>query len=91
VFDRISRDPRHTRVTLIIREPIDCRRFGDWTMGYHTIDALGAGKLIGENDFFKSASCVTQLDGGRARTLLEAFATGEWQLKRAGKSRVVRR
>jgi hypothetical protein len=88
-FDRISRDPRHTRVTLIIREPIACRRFGDWTMGYHTVDPLDAGALIGENDFFRSASCVTQIGSGRARKLLGAFALGSWRLQRTGLQRVI--
>ena len=91
VFDRIAADPRHTRVTLIIRESIEGRQFGDWTMGYQTVDPLTAGKLIGENDFFKSASCVTQIDSGRAQVLLKAFASGEWRLQRAGRPKVTRR
>ncbi len=89
-FDHISRDPRHTRVTLIIREPIASRRFGDWTMGYHTVDPLDAGVLIGENDFFKSASCVPQIGSGRARKLLGAFALGSWRLQRTGLQPAIR-
>ena len=91
VFERIVRDPRHTRVTTIIREPIAQRRFGDWTMGHQTVDPLDAGKLIGENDFFKSATCVTQLGSGRAKKLLDAFAQGTWRLQRTGMHRVIRR
>jgi hypothetical protein len=83
-FERISRDTRHTRVTLIIREPIASRRFGEWTMGYQTVDPLDAGELIGENDFFKSASCVTEIGSGRAQKLLRAFALGSWRLQRTG-------
>jgi hypothetical protein len=89
VYVRISRDPRHSKVTLIIREPIAARDFSEWTMGFSTIDPLEAGQLIGENDFFKSASCVTQLDSGRAKKLLAAFRTGRWRHQRTGTHRVI--
>lgn len=89
-FDHISHDPRHTHVTQIIREPIASRRFGDWTMGYQTVDPLEAGELVGENDFFKSAAFVTQIGSGRARKLVEAFAGGNWRLQLTGVQRAIR-
>jgi Sensors of blue-light using FAD len=89
VYARISRDPRHSKVTLIIREPIAARDFDEWTMGFSTVDPLEAGQLIGENDFFKSASCFTRLDSGRARKLLAAFRTGRWRHQRTGTYRAV--
>jgi len=89
VYGRIERDPRHTKITLIIREPIAARDFGEWTMGFRTVDPREAGKLIGENDFFKSASCVTQLDSGRAKKLLAAFRTGRWRHQRTGTHRAI--
>jgi hypothetical protein len=89
VYGRIKRDPRHSKVTLIIQEPIAVRDFSDWTMGFCTVDSLEAGQLIGENDFFKSASCVTRLDGGRAKKLLAAFRTGRWRHQRTGTHRAV--
>jgi hypothetical protein len=89
LYGRIKRDPRHSKITLIIREPIAARDFSDWTMGFRTVDAREAGKLIGENDFFKSASCVTQLDSGRAKKLLGAFRTGSWRHQRTGTHRTI--
>jgi hypothetical protein len=89
VYGRINRDPRHSKITLIIREPIAARDFGEWTMGFSTVDPLRAGQLIGENDFFKSASCVTRLDSGRARKLLVAFRTGRWRHQRTGTHRAI--
>jgi hypothetical protein len=89
-FERIARDPRHSRVTQIIREPIAARRFADWSMGFHTVDPLDAGALIGENDFFRSDSFVTQIGRGRARKLLEAFASGSWRIQLTGLQRVMR-
>ena len=43
IFASISRDERHKQVTVIIREPIAKRSFGDWTMGYADISAPGGG------------------------------------------------
>jgi hypothetical protein len=73
LYAKIGRDIRHTRVTKIIREPILERDFTGWTMGFSTVDPMEAGKLVGENDFFNGASCVTHLDSGRAKTLLSAL------------------
>src|ERR1700689_3862264 len=58
VFDRIRLDPRHRRITRIITEPIVKRSFGEWSMGFSAPGIPEAGKLLGENDFFASASCV---------------------------------
>jgi hypothetical protein len=88
-YSSIRRDPRHSKITLIIREPIAARDFSEWTMGFSTVDPSEAGQLIGENDFFKSASCVTQLDSGRAKKLLAAFRTGRWRHQRTGTHRAI--
>ena len=88
VYARIMRDPRHTRITLIIREPIAQRDFSEWTMGFTEVDRLDAGQLIGENDFFTKASCIDSLDTGRAKKLLGAFRNGRWRLERTGVQRV---
>lgn len=89
VFRRISRDPRHSRITLIIREPIFKRSFSDWTMGCCNVTALEAGQLIGENDFFSSSLCVTQIGSGRAKRLLAAFRGGSWKQQRTGTYRAI--
>lgn len=33
-IDRIGRNPRHRDVQVLVSEPIEARRFADWTMGY---------------------------------------------------------
>jgi hypothetical protein len=88
VFGRIGRDDRHGRVTRIIREPIARRDFSDWTMGFQTLEVADLGELLGENDFFDARSCVEQLNRGRARKLLEAFAKGRWNAASTGIHRV---
>ena len=91
IYNRILGDTRHSRVTLVIREPIAARSFSEWTMGYSTLDPLEAGKLIGENDFFKSASCIARMDSGRAKKLLSAFRGGRWRTQRTGTHRAIGR
>lgn len=91
LYAKIGRDIRHTRVTQIIREPILERDFTGWTMGFSTVDPIEAGKLLGQNDFFNEASCVTRLDSGRAKTLLSALGKRRWELERSGMLRALGR
>jgi hypothetical protein len=90
LFKSISADPRHKHVTLIIREPLAVRNFGEWTMGFATVGSREAGQLIGENDFFAEASCFEKLDSGRAKKLLAAFRRGRWHAENTGQYRLHR-
>lgn len=91
VYHKIKTDPRHERLTLIIREPIFERSFGEWTMGFEKLDREEAADMIGENDFFASASCVAELTPGRAKKLLSAFRSGRWRAERTAKHRALGR
>jgi hypothetical protein len=88
LYEKIKRDPRHSRVTLIIKEPILERSFGEWTMGFAALDAKEAGDLAGTNDFFDGASCLAKMTTGRAKKLLSAFRGGRWRVERTGTHRV---
>jgi hypothetical protein len=83
-FQAISADPRHYRLTQIIREPLARRHFGDWTMGFATTSLAHLNSLLGENDFFADASCMERLDSGRAKKLLTAFRNGGWRADATG-------
>lgn len=87
LFARISADPRHHRITTIIREPIPRRSFPDWTMGFAEISPPELARLIGSNDFFGNRQCLSALDHGRSRKLLAAFAQGRWHQPQANLSR----
>ncbi len=88
LYRTICADPRHKHVTLIIREAIAARSFGDWTMGFATLGRLEAGELVGRNDFFTQASCLEALNAGRAKKLLMAFSRGRWHTEQTGQHRV---
>ena len=79
LYQRIADDPRHERVTVIIREPIARRAFADWSMGFAEMDVSQLSHTLDSNDFFAGGSCLHQLGPGRAKKLLTAFATGRWR------------
>lgn len=79
LFDLISRDSRHLQITTIIKEKIPKREFAEWTMGFYHPDLEALQSIDGFNDFFTSRTCLADLDRGRAKKLLQAFAQGRWR------------
>jgi hypothetical protein len=86
-YEAIARDARHDRVTQIIREPIAQRSFGEWSMGFASVDRADVQRLVGENDFFATAQCLESINPGRARKLLTAFGAGRWRAEHTGMHR----
>ncbi len=84
LFALIATDRRHKNATMIIREPIARRAFGDWTMGFAEIDASELAHIEGLNDFFHPADSAAKLQPGRASKLLAAFAQGRWRARVEG-------
>jgi hypothetical protein len=84
LLGRLLLDKRHSHLTTIIREPIAQRSFKEWTMGFSSVSPEKLRRVPGLNDFFKTHSCLTELDAGRAKKLLGAFAEGRWRAKILG-------
>lgn len=80
LFSTIAEDTRHVNVVVIVKEAISERVFKDWTMGYAQLNTVVKNNIPGLNDFFKQQQCLTELDNGRAKKLLKAFASGTWKL-----------
>ena len=38
LYSEIQQDPRHTKLEVLMQNPIDKRMFPDWSMGYRKID-----------------------------------------------------
>jgi hypothetical protein len=85
LYKKLQQDKRHAQITLIIREPIARRSFGNWSMGFSSVSPEELTKIDGLNDFFDSGSCFAQLDAGRAKKLLAAFSEGRWHSKLTGR------
>ncbi len=77
----IAEDPRHDQMTVIIREPIAKRAFGEWTMGFADVDSTDLGEVDGLNDFFDGQTSLSAMDAGRAKKLLTAFSKGRWRVR----------
>ena len=73
LLTKISDDPRHKRLLILVREPIKVRSFVDWSMGFEALLPADVEPLIGENDFFDSGTCMDALDPGLVKTILFAF------------------
>jgi Sensors of blue-light using FAD len=79
LFEKIAKDPRHTRTTKIIVEPIAQRAFGEWTMGHSKTTTRELAQIPGLNDFFARGLSYMEIGEGRAKQLLSAFANGKWR------------
>jgi hypothetical protein len=81
LYQKISQDQRHTMVATIVREAIAKRFFGNWSMGFSDVTEIELADIVGLNDFFRGGSCLAELDVGRAKKLLDAFAHGRWRAR----------
>lgn len=81
LFQVIADDSRHSKITLIIKEPLFKRSFSDWTMGFTGATQAQLEQIEGLQDFFQTGSCLADIDRGRAKKLLKAFASGSWRKK----------
>jgi hypothetical protein len=52
--ERISRDPRHRDVRVILNAAAKNREFPDWTMGFHNLNDPGARRIEGYTSFLDS-------------------------------------
>jgi Sensors of blue-light using FAD len=80
LFEKLTMDERHERVTKLVLEPIEERSFAQWTMGYSKITKKELAGIPGLNDFFAHGRSYVELGEGRAKTLLGAFKEGAWRL-----------
>lgn len=81
LYTRIAGDARHERVTLIIREPVARRAFGEWTMGFVGLSGGEVASITGEDDGRGVDGCLQRVTEGRAKKLLAAFAGGRWRAR----------
>lgn len=51
LFDRISKDPRHGNVDVLMSEPVDARSFEEWSMAFVDLDNVDLSLLKGYSTF----------------------------------------
>ncbi len=79
LYAKILLDPRHTKVTRIIYEPIPRRFFGDISMTLATLSPAELATMLEEDSPERRAELLHGLDEGRAKRLLRAFTDGRWR------------
>ncbi|MFK8051047.1 MAG: BLUF domain-containing protein [Halioglobus sp.] len=79
LYEKISTDKRHSRISKLIFEPIEARSFANWSMGRAAVSMNQLSEIEGLNDFFQSGKCFTELDDGRTKKLLQSFKEGRWR------------
>src|ERR1700694_5438971 len=83
VCSTIFRD-RSGNPTAILRESVVERQFGEWTMGFATVDPLEARQLLGDDSLFNSSSGATSLTPEDAKTLFAIYGRRRYQSDRSG-------
>jgi hypothetical protein len=56
IFKKISQDPLHHKVSLILKKPINERSFSHWAMGFNKIDEAHIDSVVSLDEFYKSES-----------------------------------
>ena len=79
LMERIRNDPRHARPVLLLREPIEERSFGEWTMGYTRLSLGEIRNATGVNDFFRDVTSFTDLNDEKVRRIVALFRAGSFR------------
>lgn len=83
LYAKILVDPRHTRITRVIFEPIPRRYFADSTMNLLTISPSELGEIVEGRHTNNRGWLLTGLDEGRSKRVLQAFVDGRWRAQMA--------
>ena len=76
--EKITRDPRHGQVCVLLEEFLEHRNFPDWTMGFHNLNQLNVADLSGFSNLLSSSLSAADLknDPSLAKKLLLVFKEG---------------
>ena len=79
LYEKISKDTRHTKVSLLMRRDITERIFSEWTMGYARITLGELTTAAGLNDFFQEGTSLSDLDTSQVKKLMGLFREGAYR------------
>jgi Sensors of blue-light using FAD len=77
LYGRILLDPRHTEIAKLLEREIDEREFGDWQMGFVSVNRLGAA-IPGYSEFLRMSG-TTASSGNQALRVLSQFRDGRFR------------
>ena len=73
IYKIIQEDEQHTGIILVIREAIEKRQFGDWSMGFQTKEFEGYVGSPSERQLIEMILELPEDNSSAARTLLHGF------------------
>jgi hypothetical protein len=79
LFQKIAKDPRHTRMMTIKRASISQRAFPGWSMGFVAPTSAIVKKLEGFDGFLQSGLLPTSAAADCLCEILYGFRTGKWR------------
>lgn len=80
LLETIDADPRHHKIKLLLRQEIEERSFGGWSMGFVNASGASLDAYPGFVDFFGAGPPFDESHGDRAKQALERFRSGQWRL-----------
>ena len=73
LLDRIEADKRHLRITRLLEEKTESRRFPEWSMAFRPVDRLPESERASVHAFMRGDGAHAGDDRGIVRKLLERF------------------
>jgi len=77
LFEKISRDARHHRITVLREGPIATRSFTEWTMGFVTLDPQLTREFPKRHGLSSNGSLMD--DSASVIEVLDGFRRGRWR------------
>jgi hypothetical protein len=77
LYEHIRQDGRHTDVRLLLRETIDAKEFGEWSMGF--VDSDAAAQTLEGYVNYRADLTALAPDSARAKKILKQFQAGAWR------------
>ena len=79
LYDTIMEDDRHKNMVKLYESSIENRNFAEWSMGYAELSLSEIRKIPGCNDFFLTATSLSEVPSGIAKKILHGFRSGKWR------------
>jgi len=74
LFEKISSDPRHSRITTLFQGTSSQRDFPDWSMGFYDLNSPDSLRIPGFSHFLHTSLTTAEfVDARRAKRLLLLF------------------
>lgn len=61
VFSEIKKDKRHSRVQVLVQEPLNQRTFINWSMGFHNLDQAPIQDIEGYTNYIRTEEAIEEL------------------------------